>query len=197
MNRVKPIFILLICTVIYTTQCFAQEERRPQYPGGSKAFTAFIKKNLKYPEVAKLVGLSGKVNITFVIDQNGKIGSVTPISCLGAGCESEAARVISLSKDWIPGTLYGRPVRVQYTVPISFGFTADGSGTKIKLKDLRNSDYGFAFYIKGKAYSIDEAEQLMGKNFNSADVITAEPFDDPKFSMPGKKVVYLIVMKDN
>jgi len=92
----------------------------------------------------------------------------------------------------------GKPVRVQYSVPI--GFTIGGN-EKTNMRSLRNSDYGFVFSIKDTLYTIDEAQKILGRSFDPNDVRAAEPFYNydklPKFDMPDKKEVYLIIMKSN
>ncbi|RYY08438.1 MAG: hypothetical protein EOO04_40020 [Chitinophagaceae bacterium] len=138
------------------------------------------------------MGINGNLFMTFVVEKDGTVGDIHPVRCIGAGCESEAASVLANSPKWLPGTQKGKPVRVQYTVPINFSIP----NGKVSLKDLRKSDYGFLFFIKGTTYTIDEAETILGKSFMSDKVEIAEPFnDEEKYPMPNKKEVYLIKMK--
>jgi hypothetical protein len=120
------------------------------------------------------------------------VSNVTPIKCLGAGCESEAMRVVSMSPTWKPGTQNGRNVRVLYTIPI--GFTANRP--IVYLNDLKRSGYGFVFSIKDSLYIIDEAKKIIGKSYVPSQLQEADPFynanKDPKFEMPDKKEVYLL-----
>ncbi|WP_419788694.1 energy transducer TonB [Mucilaginibacter sp. SP1R1] len=166
---------------------FTSIEKVPEYPGGMEAFAKYISKNLKYPEVARLIGISGRVVVSFVVERDGKVTQVTPLNCIGAGCEAEAAGVLEASKPWTPGIQNSRPVRVQYSVPINFSIEKG----KVTMKQLRNSDYGFIFEINNQLYSIDEAELVLGKSFMSADVEIAEPYyngdNNEKFRMPQKK----------
>src|SRR5258708_14064803 len=68
---------------------FAAIEHEPSFPGGIQAFFKYITSNLQYPAVAKLLGLTGKVYVSFVVERDGAISDVRPVKCLGAGCESE------------------------------------------------------------------------------------------------------------
>jgi protein TonB len=176
---------------------FTTIEQVPEFPGGIPAFYSYISKNLQYPVVARLLGITGKVNMSFVLNENGKIVEATPKNCLGAGCEAEAARVLELCPAWKPGIQDGKPVRVMYTVPITFDLT--GKKEKTRLKDLRKSDYGFVFSIKDTLYTIDEAEKILGKEFDPDQVVAADSFYNydkvQKFEMPDKKEVYLIIFK--
>jgi len=209
MNNLKPLLLFFAVVILSahsifaqdstktapSTQVFAAIEQEPTFPGGVHAFSKFIGSNLKYPDVARVIGLTGKVFVTFVIERDGSVSNVTPIKCMGAGCESEAVRVISMSPNWSPGFQKGKAVRVQYTIPISFDFTGDKSPTYIK--NLKRSDYGFVFFIKGKTYTVDEAQNILGKSFDPAIVETVENYDNPQYAMPDKKGVYLIVIKDS
>lgn len=178
-----------------STKVFTAIEHPPEYPGGPAAFNKHITDNLKYPDVARLIGVNGRIVLTFVIDREGKVVEVTPTNCIGAGCESEAVKVLQSLKTWQPGIQKGKPVRVQYSVPISFSI---GNGI-VKLSDLRASKYGFVFNIKDTLYTIDETQNILGRSFLSDQVEIAEPFynadNDSKFIMPDKKEIYVVKMK--
>jgi hypothetical protein len=173
------------------------DERRPEFPGGLQQFYGYIKKNLKYPELAKLIGINGRLIVSFVINKNGRVVKATPINCIGAGCESEAVRLLEASPNWKPGTQHGKPVSFAYSVPINF--LLDKAKKTTYLNNLRKSKYGFVFNIKGVLYTIDEAEKILGKAFPSNQIEVAEPFYNynniEKFNMPNKKEVYLIILK--
>jgi protein TonB len=179
-----------------TKQIFTAIEQAPQYPGGSEAFGKYISRNLKYPDVARLIGINGRLIMTFIVERDGKISTATPINCIGAGCEAEAVKVLEESKPWLPGIQNGKAVRVQYSIPINF-YAEKG---KVNMKDLRASGYGFVFNIKDQLYTIDEAQELIGKSFRSEDVKIAEPFyndgNNPKYLMPDKKEMYVVKMKN-
>ena len=174
---------------------FTAVEKVPEYPGGVSGLSKDITKNLKYPDVARLIGINGRIILSFVVDRDGKMVEVTPINCIGAGCESEAVKTLQSLKTWQPGIQKGKPVRVQYSIPINFAIS---KGT-VKLKDLRASTYGFLFKIKDTLYTIDEAQDILGKSFQSDQVEIAEPFynadNDPKFIMTDKKEIYVVKMK--
>lgn len=174
---------------------FVAIDQEPTFPGGIHAFSQYIADNLKYPEVARIVGITGKVKVTFVVDSNGTVTNVNPINCMGAGCESEATRVISMSPKWSPGIQNGKRTRVQFVIPVSF-YNKDES-QKTLMKTLTRSDYGFLFYIKSKIYTVDEAQTILGKSFDPAIIETVENYDNIQYAMPDKKGIYLIVIKDH
>lgn len=54
-----------------SVRIYASAEQMPEFPGGMKAFTRYVKRNLKYPERAKRDSLEGVVAIQFVVERNG------------------------------------------------------------------------------------------------------------------------------
>lgn len=216
MNIPKTFTLLLIGLAFYSQAAYAQDtskntsaqskmfagfEQEPVFPGGYQQFYKYIASNLKYPAVARLLGLTGKVYLTFVIDRDGTITDVKPIRCLGAGCESEAVRVVSMSPKWQPGIQKGRPVRVQYTIPIAFGFRTESGDLvvpeKTLMSNLRKSGYGFAFFINNKTYSLDDAQQILGKSFDPSAIVSVEVCSDPQYIIANKKETYLVVMTND
>lgn len=71
---------------------------KPEYPGGSKALSAFLNANLKYPKEALENQIEGVVRLRIDIDRNGKVIKAVVIQGLGYGCDEEAQRVVKLLK---------------------------------------------------------------------------------------------------
>jgi TonB family protein len=92
----------------------------PQFPGGDEARTKYMVNTIKYPAEAKEKGLQGTVYVGFIVEKDGSISNVKVQKGIGKSCDVEALRVIQAMPKWTPGTQNGKPVRVQFTVPISF-----------------------------------------------------------------------------
>lgn len=95
-------------------------ENMPEFPGGDVALRTYIAQNVKYPEIAKENGLSGKVFVQFVINQKGEVENVKIARGVDPALDKEAIRVVQNLPKWKPGSQRGKPVRVSYTVPINF-----------------------------------------------------------------------------
>lgn len=98
-------------------------ERLPEFPGGVSELQSVIRKFLIYPEDARRKRLQGRVLIEFVIDRDGRM--VHPkVAKPTHSCFCEPAlklfEAISLIYTWTPGIQNGKPVRVKYTIPISY-----------------------------------------------------------------------------
>lgn len=78
-----------------------------------------VRKYFNYPEVAQEMGLQGRVNVIFTIQKDGSIGEVK-IRGPHESLEAEAARIISKLPKMTPGKQRGTPVKVPFSIPITF-----------------------------------------------------------------------------
>ena len=95
-------------------------EQMPMYPGGLPEMFKFLADNIKYPPQARENNIQGRVIIQFFVDKDGSITNVVVKRDIGGSCGAEAARVVALMPRWNPGIQYGNPVKVYYTLPVSF-----------------------------------------------------------------------------
>ena len=101
-------------------EIFMVVEKMPEFPGGMAGLGKYLGKKIKYPELAKEAGISGKVYVTFVIDKKGKVGKVKILRGIGGGCDEEALRVVRAMPPWAAGKQRGKAVSVQFNLPINF-----------------------------------------------------------------------------
>ena len=99
---------------------FDKVDEMPVYPGGEEALRKDLVAAVKYPEEAKKSGIQGKVFVSFVIDEAGKVTDVTLAKGVDPSLDKEALRVVKGLKDWTPGKEKGKKVKVAYTLPIQF-----------------------------------------------------------------------------
>jgi protein TonB len=64
-------------------------------------------------------GLSGKIMVSFIVETDGSLSNIKVLKDIGYGSGAEAIRVLKKSPKWMPGKQNGKPVRVEYTMPIS------------------------------------------------------------------------------
>lgn len=99
---------------------FTVVEQQAEFPGGFEALGKFLSKNMKYPAVARRMGIEGSVFVSFVIDKEGKISDLQVIKGISVECDKEALRVIQLMPPWKPGKQNGKAVRCRFVLPIKF-----------------------------------------------------------------------------
>lgn len=117
---VIPIVEELPEEIIVEEEIFTIVEKMPEYPGGIEALFQYLRENMEYPDMAMDAQIVGKVYITFVVDRDGGITGVKVLRGIGGGCDEEAVRVVQNMPKWHPGKQRGKPVRVQYNLPINF-----------------------------------------------------------------------------
>ena len=100
---------------------FVVVEKMPEFPGGQQALFKYLSENVKYPVIAQENGIQGRVICQFVVNKDGAIVDVEVVRSGGdPSLDKEAIRVIKSMPKWKPGQQRGKPVRVKYTVPVSF-----------------------------------------------------------------------------
>lgn len=86
----------------------------------------FMIENFRYPENALRMDITGTVKLNFIVEPNGHVSNLMVVDHLGAGCSEEAIRLIKLLH-FNPGMVNGQAVRVNMSIPITFGLSTDGS----------------------------------------------------------------------
>lgn len=104
----------------YEEKVFDVVEQMPQFPGGSSAMFEYLATSIKYPEKAEENGIQGRVICTFVVNTDGSISDVKVSKSVDPTLDKEAKRIILEMPKWIPGRQDGKPVKVKYTVPVTF-----------------------------------------------------------------------------
>ncbi len=99
---------------------FVAVEEMPKFPGGHDAMVAWINANLKYPSEAVKAKITGKVLVNFEVSSKGKVRNVQVIKSINPLLDAEAVRLIKSMPDWKPGMQSGKPVNVQFRVPVEF-----------------------------------------------------------------------------
>ena len=99
---------------------FLQVDEMPEFPGGYTKLFEYVQKNLKYPIMARESNIQGRVFVQFIIEKDGSISNVKVLQGIGEGCDEEAIRLVENMPQFKPGRNNGKPVRVQYTLPIMF-----------------------------------------------------------------------------
>ncbi|MBR1705627.1 MAG: energy transducer TonB [Bacteroidales bacterium] len=96
-------------------------EQKPTFQGGeANAFSKWVNSHLVYPEVAKEIGVQGRVILQFTVDTDGRVINVKVLRGADETLDREAVRVVSSSPKWVPGRQHDRAVRVSYTFPVIF-----------------------------------------------------------------------------
>lgn len=104
---------------------FQVVEQQPEFPGGMAELMKYLEKNLRYPQICKEQGVQGRVIVQFVVNTDSTITDVNVIKSVNPYLDEEALRVVKAMPKWAPGTQYGKPVRVRFTLPVTFRLPKD------------------------------------------------------------------------
>ena len=105
-------------------------ERMPYFKGGEEALSRFRYTHAIYTAKALEAGIEGTVYISFYVEKDGKITRLKLLRGLQHDLDSIALRAISDMPDWIPGSTNGKPIAVNFNLPVRFRLNGRTPGNK-------------------------------------------------------------------
>lgn len=131
------IFVALICIRANgqqdTGRIYIIVPQMPTFPGN---LDSYMDDHLQYPQAARNMGIQGTVNVTFVISKTGEISNVAILTSVSPSLDSEAVSVVRKMPPWNPGMKDGKPVRVQFNLPVYFQLNNQPSGQRITYQPI-------------------------------------------------------------
>lgn len=92
----------------------------PAFEGGDEALMKWLGENIKYPQEAQDKKIQGRVIVKFIVNEEGKIEDATVVRSVNKLLDEEALRVVNAMPAWKPGTVDGQPVKVYFSLPVTF-----------------------------------------------------------------------------
>lgn len=93
-------------------------EEQPAFPSGISGLSKFLNENVSPSVLEK--GLHGRVIASFVVEKDGSLSDFKVIKPVDPDLDKETLRLLKSMPRWSPGTINGEPVRVRYTVPVTY-----------------------------------------------------------------------------
>ncbi|MBL7871899.1 MAG: energy transducer TonB [Cyclobacteriaceae bacterium] len=88
---------------------------------GLSEFYETIGDKIKYPSIARRMGIEGRVFVQFSVGEDGLYDDLRVVKGIGGGCDEEAIRVVKLAeRKFIPVKKRGQPMKSRMVVPIIF-----------------------------------------------------------------------------
>ena len=132
----------------------------PVYPGGDEALLRYISENVAYPAKCKANGIMGIVFVSYTVNRVGGIEDVKIARSSNELFNKEAVRVIKSITGYKPGMQKGKPIPVQFTMPLRFVLTDDTPEShteadrviaielyNLGAKEFAEKNYGMAKYL--------------------------------------------------
>lgn len=120
----RNVITMLLC--LLTAVGFAQKEKFPEpvikaeFPGGVNAMMQFVRENMKYPKDCEKEGINGRVIATFVVETDGSLSDPDVLQSPDERLSKEVVRIIGLMPKWKPAISDNKPVRMKFTIPVTF-----------------------------------------------------------------------------
>lgn len=174
-------------------------DRVASYPKGEYELGKFILQKIDHlvPEQNGAPAGRYKVIIDFVVDKEGNIKDMKPITSYGYGMEEEAMRVIHKSAPWQPSIQEGKAINTKMRLPITFKVELKGviisnsSHEKYLLYEGVENELAFTpIYIKEKDLIISIDRGVL-KNMDKKNKRKNIYIDEP-----GKPVIMTITTED-
>ncbi|MCC6372623.1 MAG: energy transducer TonB [Bacteroidia bacterium] len=101
---------------------FNINEVNAEFPGGVSAMIDYMKRNLNSPKKVVEGKTNVRVNLKFIVLEDGSITNVTVTNITEScpECELEAIRVIKQMPKWSPAKFNEMPVKCYFNLPITF-----------------------------------------------------------------------------
>lgn len=117
-NSIQKIDTIDIVPKVDTSKhIFTAIQSAAEYPGGIEEFFRYIIKHLK---ISRSEFVRGTVLVRFLIDVDGRVKEPTIIKgMVTEGMKNKILEVFNESPLWRPGIQNGKPVRIQYTLPLN------------------------------------------------------------------------------
>ncbi len=178
----------------------ASVEVMPEYPGGINKFLQWVGSNYKFPKPASEAEISGRMIVQFVVEKNGTLTDIKVPKDLGFGTGDAAKELIANSVKWKPGIQNGKPVRVQYTLPLMLRSpkksvnSADSLLIRTDKGNIFDSPNPPLFILEGKEITAEQMKQIKPADIEAIQVLKDKTATD-KYGEKGKNGVVIIKLK--
>ncbi len=100
---------------------FIVAEQKPTFQGGDlNVFRNWVQSRLEYPDLARENNIQGTVNITFVVEKDGRLTHIEVLRSPDEMLSEEVIKVVSRSPKWEPARQRDVPIRFKYSMPVVF-----------------------------------------------------------------------------
>lgn len=101
---------------------FEKTEVEASFPGGEPAWRKYLEQHLNASVPANKRAPAGtySVVVQFVVDMEGKVSDITPLTDHGYGMEEEVVRILKKAPLWKPAEQEGRTVMAYRKQPVTF-----------------------------------------------------------------------------
>ncbi|CAH0996079.1 hypothetical protein EMA8858_02209 [Emticicia aquatica] len=96
------------------------ERLLPLFMGGQLVMSEYLKKNLVYPAEAVASKISGKVVVSFWVNEDGTIADPKIEESLGTAFDNAVLKMVKEMPKWLPAKHHNRAAKQMYILPVTF-----------------------------------------------------------------------------
>ncbi|MFY7908221.1 MAG: TonB family protein [Emticicia sp.] len=100
----------------------AGERMLPVFDGGQLVMSDYLKKNLQYPAEAVASKTTGKVVVSFWVNEDGTIANPKIEESMGAMFDNAVLKMVTEMPKWLPAKHHNRPAKQMYILPVAFSY---------------------------------------------------------------------------
>jgi len=121
MKNKSFLILLFFSSILFSQQMdkdsiYLNVEKMPTIKGGFVA----VGEKIKYPNIAREMGMQGVVYIGFIVNPEGKVEDPKILKSVAKILDEEALRVVEKEIEFEPGYHEGKAVPVRFVLPIKF-----------------------------------------------------------------------------
>lgn len=130
-SSIATLLFLLFCSIIHSqtgpaadtsVRIFERVEVEASFPDGTQGWRRFLERNLNAMVPVENGAPGGRylVIVQFIVNKEGAISDIQPLTKEGYGMEQEVVRIMKKTPWWTPAIMNGKPVNAYRKQPVTF-----------------------------------------------------------------------------
>lgn len=99
---------------------YSNVDSEARFENGIMGLSLYLAKSVKYPEAATKDSIEGRVNVSFVVERDGRLSNIKVSRSLHPACDAQAIEVVKNMPNWQPALVDGQAVRYKHTISIGY-----------------------------------------------------------------------------
>jgi TonB family protein len=104
---------------------YSHTQQPPRFPAGNKALAQLLADSIDLPKVKWEEAADDEgntyISLSFFVDEQGNVSDVRVLHSMNKATDAKLVSLVKKLK-FIPGTLDGKPVKMQYILPFNYDF---------------------------------------------------------------------------
>jgi len=166
-------------SAVSTQPVYTVVEQMPRFKSADSSAVAmvdYLMRTTRYPVSALIDKATGRVFVGFVVNEEGKVEQVKLVKGRNRALDNEALRVVSEMPRWeVPGRQQGKPVKVAFTVPITFNMSTATPAQARAIMAAQSQRRADVLKQLNDAQSRLGTADAPGRGSDTSPVFTADP----------------------